>query len=144
MKLCQNQLPPLFCTVSRPVPRKDGTWYMVCVWEGLSGDPWCRAGHTLKRCNQLAFFVIHPVRWDATVVWLVDDGVHQVRLFLAPIWCLSGGGDTRETEGGTVARSLVGRRNTRKRTVARSIGRVTKTSARVKGSLIGRDAPGGS
>ena len=39
---------------------------------------------------------------------------------LAPIWCSSEGGSTREA-GGTVAESLEGRRRTRKRTMARSI-----------------------
>ena len=32
-------------------------------------------------------------------VYLVEYGVHQVRLFRAPIWCPSGGGSTREARG---------------------------------------------
>ena len=87
IKICQNQLPPLFVE-SRALFLR--TWYMVhdfrvCMWEDLSGDPWCRAGHTLKGFNQLAVLAIHPVRWEATVVWLVDDGFHQVRFFRASI-----------------------------------------------------------
>ena len=77
------------------------------------------------------------------VVWLVEDGAHQVRLFRAPIWCPSGGGGTREA-GGTVVESLlmVGRSRTRKRTVARSIGRVsTRLSTRAEGCSI-VDEPG--
>ena len=45
------------------------------------------------------------------MVWLVEDSVHQVHLFQAPIWCPSGGGSTRKA-GGIVAESLVGRRTT--------------------------------
>ena len=37
----------------------------------------------------------------------VEDGVHQVRLFRAPIWCPWGGDGTREA-GGSVEQSLVG------------------------------------
>ena len=54
---------------------------------------------------------------------MVEDGVHQVRLFRAPIWRPSGGGGTREARG-TVAESLVYRMSTyqiqRGRRVARS------------------------
>ena len=39
---------------------------------------------------------------------LVEDGVHQVRLFRAPIWCPSGGGGAREA-GSSAAGTLVGR-----------------------------------
>ena len=39
---------------------------------------------------------------------MVEDRVHQVRLFRASIWSPSGGCGTRET-GGTAAESLVGR-----------------------------------
>ena len=53
--------------------------------------------------------------------WLVEDGIHQLRLFRAPIWSPSGGGGTQET-GGTVTESLLGSSDTCKRTVARTIG----------------------
>ena len=67
------------------------------MWEGLSGG--CRAGLTLKRWNQLAIFAIQLVDYIAAEVWLVEDGVHQVRLLRVPIWCRSGGGGTREAGG---------------------------------------------
>ena len=41
---------------------------------------------------------------------MVEDGVHQVPHFRAPIWCPSGGGGTREARS-TGAESLVGRSN---------------------------------
>ena len=44
-----------------------------------------------------------------------EDGVHQVRLFRAPVWSPEGGGVAREA-GGTVAESLVERPSTRKLT----------------------------
>ena len=91
------------------------------MWEGLSGG--CRAGLTLERCSQLSVFAIRLVGLDAAVVWLVEDSVHKVRLFRAPIRCLLRGGDTREA-GSTVAGSLVYRVGThqirRGRGVARS------------------------
>ena len=55
------------------------------------------------------------------MVGLVEDGAHQVHLFRALIWCLSGGGDTQEA-GGIVVESLVGCSSTRKRTIGRFIG----------------------
>ena len=45
----------------------------------------------------------------------------------APIWYLSAGGGTQEA-GGTVVESLVERRSTGRRNVARSIRRVSTTS----------------
>ena len=65
--------------------------------EGLSGG--CRAGLTLKRYTQLGVFAVQPVHRDAAAVWLVEDGVHQVFLLRAPVWCPSGGGGTREARG---------------------------------------------
>ena len=67
------------------------------------------------------------------MVWLVEDGVHQLRLFRAPIWYPSGGGGTREA-GGTVAESLVGRSSTLS-------GGYAPDLARVEGSSI-VDEPG--
>ena len=32
------------------------------------------------RCSQLAVFAIQPVGSEAAVVWLVEGGVHQVRV----------------------------------------------------------------
>ena len=55
------------------------------------------------------------------MVWLVEDGVPQVRLFRDPIWCLSGGGGTQEA-GGAVAENLAGHSRARKLTVVHSIG----------------------
>ena len=57
-------------------------------------------------------------------VWLVEDGVNQVCLFRAPIWCPSEDNGTREA-GGTVAVSLVKRRSTRKRITSSTDGRVS-------------------
>ena len=72
---------------------------------------------------------------------MVEDGVHQVRLFRAPIWCPSGGGGTREA-GDTVAESLlmVGRSSKQKRTATRSIGRVSIRSDEGGGQLNRRQA----
>ena len=67
--------------------------------------------------------------------------VHQVRLVRVPFWCPWGGGGTREA-GGTVAESLVGRRSTRKRTVARSIGRVSTRFGEDGGQLHRRQVRG--
>ena len=72
------------------------------MWEGFS-PAGVGLDSTLERCIQLAVFTIQLVRGDAAAVWLVEDGVHQVRLFRAPIWCPSGGGGTRGA-GGTVSR----------------------------------------
>ena len=47
------------------------------MWEGLSGG--CSTGLTVERCSQLAVFLIQPVGRDAAAVWLVEDGVLQVR-----------------------------------------------------------------
>ena len=47
-----------------------------------------------------------------------------MRLFRAAMSCSSGGGGTQEAEGTVVVESLAERSNARKRTVARSIGRV--------------------
>ena len=55
------------------------------------------------------------------------DGVHQVRLFRAPIWCSSGGSGTREA-GGTVAESLVGRSSMRYRVTKHQIRRGRRTA----------------
>ena len=82
-------------------------------------------------------------------VSLVKDGVHQMRLFRAPIWCnISGGINgvlmvTRERQGGTVvAGSLAGRSSTRTRTVARLLGRVRTRFGRDGGQLNHRRAMG--
>ena len=45
------------------------------------------------------------------MIWLVEDGVHQVCLFRAPIWYPSGGGGTQES-GGTIEEGLVNRVST--------------------------------
>ena len=74
-------------------------------------------------------------------LWLVEHGIHPARLFRAPIWCPSGGGGTGEADG-TVAESLVGRSSTRKRTVARSIGRVSTRFGEGGGKLDCRRARG--
>ena len=90
--------------------------------QGLSGG--CRAGLIIpKRCNQLAVDAIQPVGCDAAAVWLVEDGVYQVRPLPSSNLVPSGGidGDMREA-GGSVAESLVERSSTCKRTVPRSIG----------------------
>ena len=95
----------------------------------------CRAELTLKTWHHPAVYAIQPLwpvetrqRFD----WL-EDGVHQVRLFRAPIWCPSGGikalmmARERKERGycRTVAESLmVWRSSTRKRIVACSIARV--------------------
>ena len=71
---------------------------------------------------------------------LVKDGVHPVRLFRAPTSCPSGGGGTREAGGTVVAESLIGSRSTRKRTVTRSIGRVTARFGEGGGQLDRRQA----
>ena len=73
--------------------------------------------------------------------WLVEDGVHLVRFFRVPIWSPSGGGGRREV-GGNLAESLVWRRSTCKRTVTRSIGRVS-TSFREGGGQLDRRRLGG-
>ena len=70
---------------------------------------------------------------------LVKDGVHPVRLFRAPTSCPSGGGGTPEA-GGTVAEGLIGSRSTRKRTVTRSIGRVSARFGEGGGQLDRRQA----
>ena len=41
----------------------------------------CNVGPSLKRCNQLAIFAIQPADRGTVAVWLVEDGVHPVRLF---------------------------------------------------------------
>ena len=67
--------------------------------------------------------------------WVEDDGVHQVRLLRAPVWCPSGGGGTREARGTVVvAGSLVGRGSTLS-------GEYAPDLAMMKGSSIA-DEPG--
>ena len=63
------------------------------------------------------------------------------RLFRAPIWCPPGGGRFREA-GHCAAESLAGRSSTRKRTVARSIGRVSTIFCKDGGQLDRRQARG--
>ena len=126
-------------TVSRPLSLQSLFLGYECggVFPAVVG---CKAWLTLKRYNQLAALAIQPVGWDAAV-WLIWDGVHQVRLCRAPIWCSSGGNGTREA-GGTVGESLVGCRSTRKRTVAHSIGRVRTRFGEGGGQLDRRRARG--
>ena len=69
------------------------------------------------------------------MVWLIEDGVHQVRLLRAPIWCPSGGGGTREAAG-TVAENLV---KVQQRSTV--LGEYSPDSARAEGSAI-VDEPG--
>ena len=64
-----------------------------------------------------------------------------MRLLRAPILCPSGGGFNREA-GGTLVESLVGGSSTRKRTVARSIGRVSNRFGEGGGRLDRRRARG--
>ena len=69
-------------------------------------------------------------------VWLNEDGVNRVRLFLAPSCSsLSEGGSTRDT-GGTIAQSPVGRQNTRAFIMAHfNTGRVNVRFAKGRGQL---------
>ena len=72
--------------------------------------------------------MIQSVGQDAAAVWLVENGVHQARLFRAPISFSSGGGGTRKA-GGTVAEGLVG-------CSSALSGEYAPDSARVEGSSI--------
>ena len=47
----------------------------------------------------MAVDAIQPAGEDAAAVWLVEGGVHSVRLFRAPIWCSSGEEVAREGRG---------------------------------------------
>ena len=75
------------------------------------------------------------------LVGTIENAVHPWCLFRAPIWCPAGEGGTREA-GGHVAVSLVGRRSTRNRTVARSIGGVSTRFGEGGGQLDSRRARG--
>ena len=68
---------------------------------------------TLKPCSQLAVFAIQAVDLHSKeAVWLNEDGVHPVRLFLAPSCSLLSEGGRKRNTCGTIAQSPVGRRST--------------------------------
>ena len=77
--------------------------------KGLSGD--YSAGLTRQICNMLAVYAIDLVGLDASGIWLIEDGVHPMRLFQASTWCPIGGGGTLEVGGTTTAESLVRHRS---------------------------------
>ena len=89
------------------------------MWKVLSGG--CRTGFTLKKLNHLDVSTIHLVGGDAAAVWLVEDGVHQVRLAglqFGPLREVV----ARDRQGTLPWKSLLWCSSTRERTVVCSFG----------------------